>query len=66
MFLNWISILLQFTLRSSDPSWTCELTHRDPGIPATYFLYCSQVAPDGVEVVSVGKYVPDTAVRGRP
>ena len=59
MLSQWISIVVQFTLRASDPSWSCELTHRDPGVPATYYLYCSQMMPDGVEIISVGAFVPD-------
>ena len=35
MLSNWISILFQFALQANDPSWACELTHRDPGLPGT-------------------------------
>ena len=59
MLSQWISIVVQFALRASDPNWTCELTHRDPGMPATYYLYCSQTMPDGIEVISIGKLGPD-------
>jgi hypothetical protein len=61
MLSHWISVVFQFALNASSPQWTCELAHRDPGVPATMFLYCEQTAPDGIEIVSVGKYVPDAA-----
>ena len=64
MFLNqWISIVFQFALRASDPHWSCEVAHRDPGLHATFVLYCAQKMPDGVELVSVGRFVPDAPVR---
>jgi hypothetical protein len=59
MLSHWISILVQFALHASDPSWSCTLTHRDPGLPGTYYLYCTQTAPNGVEIISVGKYISD-------
>jgi hypothetical protein len=59
MLIHWISIVFQFALTASDPQWTCEIAHRDPGVRATFLLYCSQVLPDGTEVASVGKFVPD-------
>ena len=58
----FLKVLFQFALTASNPQWTCELTHRDPGVPATFYLYCSQTTPDGLEIVSVGKYVPDVAL----
>ena len=62
--ITFLKIVLQFALHTHDPHWTCEITHRDPGLPATFYLYCAQVLPDGLELISVGKYVPDvTPVR---
>lgn len=59
MLSHWISLVVQFALQASDPSWSCALTHRDPGMPGTYYLYCTQTTPDGIEIVSVGTFVPD-------
>lgn len=55
----FLKIMLQFVLTASDPHSTCELSHRDPGMPGTYYLYCSQTQADGIELVSVGRFVPD-------
>lgn len=52
-------IVLSFVVHASDPSWSCELSHRDPGMPGTYYLYCAQTTPSGVEVISAGRFVPD-------
>jgi len=57
--MSWFTILLQFALHASNPSWSCSLTHRDPDVAGTYYLYCSQLAADGVEDVTVGKFVAD-------
>jgi hypothetical protein len=57
----FLKVLFQFALTASNPQWTCELTHRDPGVPATFYLYCSETTQDGLEIISVGKYVPDVA-----
>lgn len=59
----FLKIVLQFALAATDPHQSCELAHRDPGIAATYYLYCSQTLADGTEVVSVGKFVPDSAIK---
>jgi len=59
MILALLKIVFQFALNASDPHWACELTHRDPGLPATFVLYCAQIMPDGTEIVTVGKYLPD-------
>jgi len=56
--LSLFSAILQFVINTGDPHQTCEVTHRDPGIAGTYYLYCSQMSGD-VEVVSVGAFVPD-------
>ena len=45
---------LHFVLYASDPSWKCEITHRDPNVAGTYYLYCAQMSPDGVEMIDVG------------
>ena len=57
--LNLISIVFQFVATAADPSWSCELTHRDPSVAGTYYLYCSQMTPDGVELISVGRFISD-------
>lgn len=54
-----LKILIQFALTAVNPSWTCELTHREPGVAATMYMYCAKTLPDGTEVASIGKYVPD-------
>jgi hypothetical protein len=59
MIFALLKIVFQFTLHASDPHWACEITHRDPGLPATFYLYCTQTLPSGIEISSVGKYVPD-------
>jgi hypothetical protein len=58
-----ISIILQYLLTASDPSWSCELTHRDPGVAGTYYLYCAQTTPDGIELVQVGRFVSDARAK---
>jgi len=63
--LHLISIVLQFVVTATDPSWSCELTHRDPGVAGTYYLYCAQTTPDGVELVQVGSFVSDARAEGR-
>lgn len=57
--LTLFYVFLQFVFTASDPHWACELTHRDPGVAGTYYLYCSQMNPDGVELITVGKFVPN-------
>lgn len=54
-----LKILIQFALTAANPSWTCEIAHREPGVAATMYLYCAKTLPDGTEVASVGKYVSD-------
>jgi hypothetical protein len=58
-----MTVVFQFVLHASDPRWTCAITHREPGVHATFVLYCAQTAPDGTEIVSVGKYVPDAPLK---
>lgn len=57
--LSLLKVLLQFALTASDPRATCELVHRDAGVAGTYYLYCSQTTPGGLDVISVGRFVPD-------
>jgi len=63
--LHLISIVLQFVVTATDPSWSCELTHRDPGVAGTYYFYCAQTTPDGVELVQVGRFVSDARAKAR-
>lgn len=57
--LTFLSAVFQFLVQSTDPSWSCETTHRDPGVAGTYYLYCSQMSPDGVEIITVGRFISD-------
>lgn len=57
--LSLISIVFQYLVTASDSSWACKPTHRDPGIPGTYYFYCSQMSPDGVELIQVGRFISD-------
>lgn len=53
--------LLHFALHFGDPSWACDLVHRDPGVAGTYVLYCEQTVEDtvSVSIVEVGKFIHD-------
>jgi len=66
MIATFLKIVLQFALYTNDPHWKCEVTHRDPGMHATFVLYCAQKLPDGVELVSVGRFVPDASAPNAP
>lgn len=57
--LSILNAVFQFALNAADPSWTCDLTHRDPDIAGTYYLYCSQMTPDGIEMITVGRFISD-------
>ena len=57
--LSILTAVFQFVVNASDPSYTCSLTHRDPGIAGTYYLYCSTMTPDGVELITVGRFISD-------
>jgi hypothetical protein len=57
-----LRVILQFVLTTSNPRSTCELVHRDASTAGTYYLYCAQTAPDGIELVTVGHFVSDAAV----
>ena len=57
--LTLISIVFQFALTAADPSWSCELTHRDPDVAGTYYFYCAQMTPDGIELIQVGRFISD-------
>jgi hypothetical protein len=64
--LNLVSIVLQYLITAADPSWSCELIHRDSGVTGTYYLYCQQTTRDGVELVQVGRFVADRKPLARP
>ena len=64
--LTLISIVFQFVVTAADPSWACKLTHRDPGVAGTYYLYCSQMTPDGVELIQVGRFISDVRTGKAP
>jgi hypothetical protein len=57
--LSMINAVFQFVINASDPSWSCELTHREPYVAGTFYLYCSQMTPDGVEIATVGRFISD-------
>lgn len=61
--LSLLSAVFQFAIQAADPSWSCELTHRESYVAGTFYLYCSQMTADGIEIVSVGKFIAD-AQRG--
>jgi hypothetical protein len=64
--LSLLSAAFHFALLAVNPHWTCEGVHRDPGVAGTYYLYCSQVSPDGVELIDVGHFISDAkAARSR-
>ena len=63
--LSFLHIVLQFALTASDPHWACSVTHRDPNIAGTYYLYCSQTTPDGIELVQVGRFVSDAKIEAK-
>lgn len=56
--LSLLTSLFHFTLQASDPTWSCSLTHRDPNVAGTYYLYCARVE-DGVEMITVGRFIAD-------
>lgn len=56
--LTLISIIFQYAVTAADPSWACEVTHRDPGVAGTYYFYCSQMN-NGVELIQVGRFISD-------
>ncbi len=57
--LTLIAAIFQFAVQSTDPSWSCELTHREPYVAGTFYLYCAQMSPDGVEIATVGRFISD-------
>lgn len=63
--LSLLGIVFQFLVTATDPSWSCELTHRDPGIAGTYYFYCAQTTPDGIELVQVGRFISDARAKAR-
>ncbi len=66
--ITLLSALFHFALYASDPQWACSISHRDPGVAGTYYLYCSQMTADGIEMIDVGHFVPDVprAHKARP
>jgi hypothetical protein len=56
---TFLNLVLQFVINASDPHQACTLAHRDPDVAGTYYLYCSQMSPDGIELISVGRFIPD-------
>lgn len=64
--LSFISVVFQFVVQSADPSWSCELMHRDPHVAGTYYLYCSQMMPDGIELITVGRFISDERAVEQP
>lgn len=56
--LTLLHVMFQFVLTSSDPSWTCEVTHREPGLSGTFYMYCAKTI-DGAEMATVGRFIPD-------
>lgn len=57
--LSLFSLVFQFIVTASDPHWACKVTHRDPGIRGTFYLYCAQMTSDGIELVQVGRFISD-------
>ena len=57
--LTLISILIQYATTAADPTWSCKTTHREPDLAGTFYFYCSQTTPDGVELVQVGRFISD-------
>ena len=57
--ITLLNTFFQFVVTASDPSWSCELTHRDPGVAGTFYFYCAQTTPDGVRLVQAGRFISD-------
>jgi len=57
--LSIVTAIFQFVLLACDPHETCAVTHREPGVAGTFYLYCAQTRDDGVEFIDVGHFVPD-------
>lgn len=58
-----LNIVFQFVLHANDPHWACALTHRD--LHATFLLYCTQTLPGDIEIISVGRYIPDAPLAAK-
>ena len=54
-----LSIIFQFLTTAADPTWSCEVTHREPDLAGTFYFYCSKMSPDGVEMIQVGRFISD-------
>lgn len=61
--LTVIAIVVQFLVSLTDPQQMCEVTHRDPDVAGTYYLYCAQMSPDGIELVTVGRFISDVKAK---
>lgn len=57
--LSILNAVFQFVIQTTDPSWSCALAHREPYVAGTFYLYCSQMTPDGVEIATVVRFIPD-------
>jgi len=64
--LSILSAVFQFVVNASDPTWSCELAHRDPYVAGTFYLYCSQMTLDGVEIATVGRFISDAKAKAQP
>ena len=56
--ITFLNALVHFVITASDPSWSCKITHRDPDVAGTYYLYCAKME-NGVELVQVGRFISD-------
>lgn len=63
--LTILSAVFQFALQSANPAWSCSLTHRDAYVAGTFYLYCSQMTPDGVEIATVGRFISDAKAKAQ-
>jgi hypothetical protein len=57
--LSLFSLVFQFLVTASDSRWSCEVTHRDPSVRGTFYLYCARMTADGTELVQVGRFISD-------
>jgi len=61
--LSILSAVFQFIIQASDSTWTCSATHREPHVAGTFYLYCAQMSPDGIERITVGHFISDAKAR---
>ena len=62
--LALIAAIVQFALNLTDPQQACSITHREPDVAGTFYLYCAQTA-DGVEMATVGRFISDAKTAGK-